>query len=116
MSWSLFIDDERFPGNGFPDDNVYIARNMFAVRELIRTLGSMPSFISFDHDLGENQPTGYDIAKYLVDVDIQGIYKFPDGFDYHVHSQNPVGKRNIEQYLNRYFEIREEISETHEGN
>ena len=107
MAWNLFIDDERSPPNDGRDWK--IARSYYDVGNLIYDLG-MPSYISFDHDLGENQKTGYDIAKYLVMcelnewIDSRGnIMNFPENFDFYVHSQNPVGKTNIEMYLNNYM-------------
>ena len=64
----------------------------------------MQGYISFDHDLGENERTGYDIAKLLVDLDMNGEREFalPAEFEFYVHSQNPIGKANIEAYLNNY--------------
>jgi hypothetical protein len=68
----------------------------------------MPSYISFDHDLGDNEPTGYDIAKTIVDVDMEAVNeeaKLPKDFHFYVHSQNPIGKANIEGLLNNYLRI-----------
>lgn len=100
MNWTLFIDDERMPP-WHADDSWLIARSFDEVKNLVADLG-MPCFVSFDHDLGKNQPTGMDIAKWLVDQDLDGI-RFPLGFDFYVHSQNPVGKKNIEAYLHQYL-------------
>lgn len=117
MSWYLFIDDERNPMDVFWMDGPaaalyfyedwYIARNILEVRELLANFG-MPIFISFDHDLGANEPTGYDIAKELVEFDLEPRYnlKFPEDFAYVVHSKNPVGKQNIVSYLDNYFKQR----------
>lgn len=103
MTWNLFIDDERIPPN---DGRKWvICRNHFEVFERLFDYG-MPAYISFDHDLGANVWSGHDIAKELVDIDMKTIdprYKFPDDFDFYVHSQNPVGKTNIEMYLNNYL-------------
>ena len=71
----------------------------------------IPSYISFDHDLGvdENgnvQASGYEIAKWLVEMDMTGKYTMPDDFEFNVHSANPIGKENIEAYLNNYLEFR----------
>ncbi|ROI10840.1 hypothetical protein EGI11_02445 [Chryseobacterium sp. H3056] len=58
----------------------------------------IPEFISFDHDLGPGK-TGYDCAKFLVEYCLDhNISKI----NYTVHSQNPVGKANIEGLLNNY--------------
>lgn len=102
MSYKMFIDDERFPPN---DGDWIICRNQWEVFDTIEEQG-YPSFISFDHDLGENHPTGYDIAKELVDQDIALDWMKPE-FDFYVHSQNPVGKANIEKYLHRYRSYKE---------
>jgi hypothetical protein len=69
----------------------------------------MHSYISFDHDLGGNSGSGYDIAKLLVDIDMNtpnDNYRFDKDFDFYVHSQNPIGKINIEKYLNNYIRHR----------
>ena len=64
MIWKLFLDDERFPPNSETDWQ--LARTYSEAVELISRLG-MPSYISFDHDLGDPQSnTGYDLAKYIV--------------------------------------------------
>ena len=97
----LFIDDERFPTGA----DWIIARNMADVIAVVEYAG-MPNYISFDHDLGDNEPTGYDICKWLVDQVMDDRLQFPDGFDFYVHSQNPIGKANIEGYLNGFLSMR----------
>lgn len=109
MTYALFIDDERFP----PDDGKAwkIARNERDVAMLLAEFGP-PEFISFDHDLGGDEPTGYDIAHKLVDGDIGVLpgssYEagLPLHFAFTIHSQNPVGAKNIEALLTRYLEFR----------
>lgn len=61
-------------------------------------LNGLPDFISFDHDLGLGK-TGYDCAKFMVEYCLDNnIIKI----NYTVHSQNPVGKENIEGLLNNF--------------
>ena len=96
MSYRMFIDDERYP----VDDSV-IVRGYTDFYYMVVTRG-FPHFISFDHDLGDG-PTGMDIAKSIVDMDIEGIIDIPEDFSYYVHSQNPIGKGNIEGLLNNYL-------------
>lgn len=105
MTWNLFIDDERFPPN---DGREWvIARNFAEATSQVFSKG-FPSYISFDHDLGNNEMTGYDIAKTLVEIDMDDRKcKFPDDFKFYVHSQNPIGKKNIESYLNNYLKYKE---------
>lgn len=81
----------------------------------------MPKLISFDHDLadfhydnkveeyenlndeeklamfGDNEKTGLDCAKWLVDYCLDNDEELPH---FMVHSANPTGKRNIETFLN----------------
>lgn len=113
MTWNLFIDDERFPSNvTWGNETFYkqfpwtIARNMAQVQSLIKTY-RFPDFISFDHDLGNDEPSGKDIANWLIEDDIDGVHRIPDSFNFYVHSRNPVGKANIEGLLNSYLEQRE---------
>ena len=99
------MDDERYP----PADvkNWVIARTLGQVQQIIINRGA-PTHISFDHDLGSNCPTGYDIAKWLVEFDMDDTedFSFPENFTFYVHSQNPVGKKNIEEYLKNYFKFK----------
>lgn len=102
--FDMFLDDERMP----PKDRQSwkIARNKTQAIILVRNYG-FPHFVSFDHDLGEDEPTGYDIAKWLVELDMSGEdVTMPDDFDYYVHSQNPIGKQNIECYLDNYLKFK----------
>lgn len=114
MTYALFIDDERFPPRDGRCDWV-IARNLEEVRDILDARGS-PEFISFDHDLGAGIPTGFDIAKALVEADMDARagstpspqargfrFTFPDGFTYTLHSQNPVGAGNITGLLDPYL-------------
>jgi hypothetical protein len=107
MTWNLFLDDERYPAEE-SDRFWHIARNHEDVVNLVEKLG-FPSYVSFDHDLGDFIPNGdgYQVAKYLCDLDMYTEYKMPDNFDFYVHSQNPVGKANIEGYLRAYLRARE---------
>jgi len=111
----LFIDDERFP----PDDKRHwvTVRTSAAAIAWIKKHG-IPHFISFDHDLGGTD-TAMEVVKFIAKNTIElknmtarerwftlttegrisGL-KFPVGFMYYVHSQNPIGKRNIEGMMN----------------
>jgi hypothetical protein len=103
--YKLFIDDERMPpGDG---EAWNIARDMSEVKAIIQGKG-FPHHISFDHDMGDMEPTGYDIAHWMVDVDITVHGQFiPTDFTFKVHSANIIGARNIECLLNNYLEFRE---------
>ena len=48
--------------------------------------------ISFDHDLGTNGGTGYDVAILIESYAASGI-KLVESWE--IHSANPVGRKNI---------------------
>lgn len=103
MAKNIFLDDERQPVH---PRRWRVCRSYDeAVIEML-THGC-PSMITFDHDLGLNSKTGYDLAKWMVDMDLTWEGKFiPADFTFEVHSQNPVGKANIEALLNNYLRQR----------
>jgi hypothetical protein len=114
--WNMFIDDERNPAdaiwaawhkdyiNGFVNF-VVVRTKMQAIQAIFDHGKVAPNFVSFDHDLGDGESTGYDIARWMVDADMDKIISIPAGFEFYVHSQNPVGKKNIEAYLSNYLKI-----------
>lgn len=94
MTWKLFLDDVRDPvGDGWT-----VTRSANQALDLIERFG-MPNYISFDHDLGDDYWTGYQFAKQLGDMIMDGTISIPDGFDYYVHSSNPPGAANIRGYM-----------------
>ena len=102
MSYKMFIDDERYP----VEDDFIIVRNKNEFLSFLKRLGA-PSYISFDHDLASNEYNGYDLAKILVEIDMNENGNFlPCNFSFYVHSANPVGKKNIEMFLNNYLEFK----------
>ncbi len=107
MKWRLFLDDERFPAKNQENklDDWLIARNTLDAMWHIENLG-MPYAMSLDHDLGNNQPTGYDFVKWLVNQDMDGIINLDDCENIYVHSQNPVGAQNMREYFKNYNEMR----------
>lgn len=111
MTYNLFIDDERNPMDvtwgSWQDQALYrgaewfIVRNWNEVLELVVSFG-FPKMISFDHDLGKDEKTGYEIAQRLCDMIMDGI-PLPEGFEYRVHSKNPVGAENIKAYMDNFL-------------
>lgn len=116
----LFLDDIRVPYDVFKmsinpifenNEDWVIVRDYYQFINYIKKYG-LPEFISFDHDLSydhyleENQSdieyetliekTGYDASKWLVEYCMENGVEIPN---YYVHSANPVGKQNIESYL-----------------
>lgn len=99
----MFLDDIRVPKNDYD----VIVRSFEEAINFVNQNG-IPTFISFDHDLGCDEignilKSGYDFAKWLVDMDIENIYKFPNNFTFDIHSANPIGKNNIKSILNNYL-------------
>lgn len=106
----IFLDDERVPSDvkwaSLPNVDWTIVRSYDQFRSLVESLTEAPKFIAFDHDLADahyagdfsnpNEKTGYDCAKWFVEVCMNAEWKIPD---YVVHSLNPAGKENIEAYL-----------------
>jgi hypothetical protein len=104
----LFLDDERDP----PDDGQdwVIARSSKEAMVLCR--GGAPSFISFDHDLGDGDDAMV-FAHWLVESDLDLPGFLPAGFSFFVHSQNPVGAANLKGLLERYLEKRDTLHVSH---
>lgn len=102
MAYRMFLDDERFPAE--KDSDMIVVRSFEEAAEYMAKHGC-PSFISFDHDLGQEK-SGYDLAKAMVYLDMYSpLGFFPKGFSFYVHSQNPVGAKNIKSYLDGYLAI-----------
>lgn len=114
----LFLDDIRIPKDAiglvpsnlnqfYWDNNWTVVRNYYEFCNYIQKF-SLPDFISFDHDLADEhygdidnseykEKTGYECAKWLVDWCLENSLSLPN---FVVHSANPIGKQNIESYLN----------------
>ena len=127
MTYHLFLDDERFPGQ------VTWVSNPFAVYEIVRSYDEftkhistwgVPKFVTFDHDLSDEH-----YEQMLIDCEKQLLFSVKQpiedhdygpektGYDcakwlvqycidnetkfpeYNVHSMNPVGAERIKQYI-----------------
>ena len=100
----IFLDDERNPEDvtwiDYPNDiEWYVVRRM---NDFLVAVFNMTGeyFISFDHDLAEfdlagDENTGYKALKAMVDYHIQKEYTLPKCY---FHTQNPIGKKNMEMY------------------
>ena len=99
MNYKLFIDDERYPvAPGW-----FIARNSYDAIYAVKEYG-LPSEIAFDHDLGGKGTSMLFLvwlSNYMLDNDL----KFPGGFKYSIHSQNPIGAKNIEMFIINFMEV-----------
>ena len=105
------------PVNTFPqslNEHWVIARNYAEFVKIITEKG-LPEFVSFDHDLEPDEivgdvmdiknckviiaKSGMDCTKWLVEYCIDNKQLLPK---YFVHSANPVGRDNINGYLESF--------------
>ena len=70
-----------------------------------------PNFISFDNDL-KRELEGKDLAKWIVEKDMDNPGFIPKDFQFFVHSQNISAKKDIYSYLGQYLEHRNSITES----
>ena len=93
MPWSLFIDDIRNP----PPGDWVVCRSTRAALDTVKQMG-MPSFISFDHDLGGDDTTMVFLHRLTNEI-WDGTSPPPD---YYIHSANPVGSINIHSFMDSW--------------
>ena len=67
--------------------------NKEELKELLNSTEGRIEIMSFDHDLGLGEPTGYDIIKWLAE---EHIDRYP--IETRVHSANPIGAENMRTY------------------
>lgn len=112
----IFLDDIRNPNDVkvyLPEKEQikYLCREWVIVRSFseFKTYienNEIPDFISLDHDLGCNEygeeyPSGYHACKWLAHY-----LRKKESFGLPIvlcHSQNPIGKENIEYYWNNFL-------------
>lgn len=94
---NIFLDDER-PPSEHDEKNYVIVRSYDDFVYTITKFG-IPSFISFDHDLGPGK-TGHDCAKWLIEFMLDTNQK--EKINFVVHSQNPVGAENIKKLIDNW--------------
>lgn len=86
---NLWLDDLRPAPAGWT-----WAKTVAAAKTLLAT--QVCHEMSLDHDLGGNQPSGYDLVKWMAKENCWPIC--PPA----VHSMNVVGRQNIEAVIKRY--------------
>lgn len=107
MKYGIFLDDERNVEDAFwmnygNDIQWTVVRTFAEFVKVIRDNTQTDYIISFDHDLQDfkvngDEYTGYDCVKFLVDFSMQNDKKLPAAY---YHTQNPIGKTNMECYMN----------------
>jgi hypothetical protein len=122
MSYSLFLDDFRYPEDCFEytHQTVYIDEQWVIARsydEFVKTIQEkgIPEVISFDHDLADEhytdfhgydeyqEKTGYHCAKWLIEYCLDNNLDIPKFI--FIHSMNPVGAQNIASLFNTYRKL-----------
>ncbi len=93
----IFLDDVRSPvGNitAEPDEWLWVKTAPEAFNLIVA--GGVEE-ISLDHDLGDGQPTGYDLCKWIMEVVFKKRLKSVPLMS--IHSMNPVGAENMNQMI-----------------
>ena len=86
---NVYLDDMRAAPPGW-----LWAKNVREAQELLVT--DQVDSIDLDHDLGEGEPTGYDLVKWMHETG-----HWPKNVPM-IHSQNPVGRQNMADFVDRY--------------
>ena len=103
----LYLDDIRNPHqSGYKDDEWIACRNDKTFKDMFMSFDSIVICISFDNDIASydengDEVTGYDCVKWLCDYVLDNnldISKLTLNF----HTENMVGKENMEVYWNNF--------------
>lgn len=107
----IFLDDERSPSEvtwlNYPNIDWAIVRSVDEFKKLLNTMFfSFDKFkldaVSFDNDLGLNQPEGKAAARFLCGMCAEFDIALPICF---IHTQNPESADYILSLLNSYNKI-----------
>jgi len=81
----IWLDDLRPPPEGF----IHV-KNLSELQVLLAYQPETIEVMSFDHDLGDGEPDGYQIIKWMAENHLD---RWP--VEVLVHSANPPGAENI---------------------
>ena len=95
---NVFMDDLRDCPDGFI--LVKTVSQLICKLDELKELDQEVNTLSLDHDLGENEPTGYDFVKYLVELGNYDPSVYPKQI--FLHTANGVGRDNMFKLLERY--------------
>lgn len=90
VRYRMYIDDLRTPDIDYD----IIVRSSDEAIKCIKEHG-MPSFISFDHDLGGGD-TSMKVVNFIVESLLDDDFSMEVDFDFKIHSANPIGAANID--------------------
>lgn len=111
----LFLDDERNPEDvtwiKYPDNVEWVVvRNseQFVDASSNMMVSCKDFIVSFDHDIQEfkfgEEINGYSVLKAMLEFTQLASFKIPKCY---FHTQNPVGKKNMEMYYKNFLEFHE---------
>ena len=115
----MFLDDDAFhpdkirhPRYYYPligaDDLLEKVYNSELV--VNTTVEGAIDYIERNNDL-MRELEGVDLAKWLVEKDMDDPSFLPKDFNFFVHSQNPIAKEKIYSYLGQYLEFKDRSNE-----
>lgn len=125
----LFLDDDAFHQEKIRNPEIYYP--LIGAQEILELMhnyevvkfitvedakdyiekNGCPNFISFDNDL-KRELEGKDLAKWIVEKDMDNPGFIPKDFQFFVHSQNISAKKDIYSYLGQYLEHINTTTET----
>jgi hypothetical protein len=91
---NIFLDDLRQCPEGF-----ILVKNVSECKKLL--IENEVNILSLDHDLGLHDETGYNIALFLVE-ELQSFGRNYWPNEIYLHTDNPVGRQNMFQLLDRW--------------
>src|SRR6187551_2241139 len=91
MKTRIWLDDERKNPPGF-----FWAKTVEQAQEIFKNYDVLE--VSLDHDLGENELTGYDFVCWIEKKIAFGTWKYRIP-EFHIHSANPVGRKNMQKAI-----------------
>jgi len=108
MSYNLFIDPTKEPQRD--GKKWQTARSTIAAENIIKQLGA-PLAISVNYDLGKNEPYGAEIARWLVQLDLNYSILSHD-LDIEIHGGSVVDATNMKTILRNYlkFKFKEKVT------
>lgn len=102
----IFLDDVRFPVDDNTDVIIRTYEDFCSFVKRMYSEKTKIEYISFDHDLFPFFESGLDCAKFLVRYEYEHGSVLSKNFTYDVHSQNPEGKINIQNFMANFMENR----------
>lgn len=98
MTTRLYLDDLRDPPVG------WVLYRPNQIDQFIKDC-QFADEISFDHDLGINQPNGAQVAERVFKIAIDSNWWTERMPIFSVHSMNPVGRENIWRILDNLTKL-----------